>query len=91
MLKAGVFVSWNIPSAHTLECSPSIIREVIFSPPWFIGKSCQLDALPVVPNNLLIPVHILNSSFLFCTTSSHCSNDDLKKKKLILHLCRPPS
>lgn len=88
MLKAGVCVSWNIPSAHTLECSPSIIRGVIFFPPSFIGKSCQLDALLVVPNNLFIPVHILNSSFLFCTTSSHCSNDDFF---LILHLCRPPS
>lgn len=32
MLKAGVCVSWNIPSAHTLECSPSIIRGVIFPP-----------------------------------------------------------
>lgn len=89
MLKAGVCVSWNIPSAHTLECSPSIIRGVIFFPPSFIGKSCQLDALLVVPNNLFIPVHILNSSFLFCTTSSHCSNDDFFF--LILHLCRPPS
>lgn len=49
MLKAGVCVSWNIPSAHTLECSPSIIRGVIFFPPFVYREILPVGCSPGRP------------------------------------------
>lgn len=88
MLKAGVCVSWNIPSAHTLECSPSIIRGVIFFPLRLSGNPASWMLSRSSPTTFSYPFISWILLFLFCTTSSHCSNDDFF---FILHLCRPPS
>lgn len=88
MLKAGVCVSWNIPSAHTLECSPSIIRGVIFSPLRLSGNPASWMLSRSSPTTFSYPFISWILLFYF---AQHPHIVQMMIFFLILHLCRPPS